>query len=174
MVRLTFIIFFQSRQGQGRGKEQGLCWAKWGRKAEVKKKINQYINIFLFSIKSVMCYVLICVLCYVGHSAPSSPRRQPLLHLDCKIAFVLHKDQGSRISLNIHHLCRKGHQQLLKPFESSFAFYFWRRESRRGEADQVFVQRLGNFFLSKLWPRGRVTLDSYPRYFRSTPFMGES
>ena len=38
MVRLTVIIFFQSRQGQGRGKEQGLCWAIWGRKAEVKKK----------------------------------------------------------------------------------------------------------------------------------------
>ena len=133
-----------------------------------------------------MCYVLICVLCYVGHSAPSSPRRQPLMHLDCKIAFVLHKDQGlcictfvlhkdqgSRISLNIHHLCRKGHQQLLRPLESSFAFYFWRRESRRGEADQVFVQRLGNFFLSKLWLRGRVTLDSYQRYFVQPPSWGK-
>ena len=138
-----------------------------------EEKINQYINIFFCFPLSVMCYVL-SVLCYVGHSAPSSPRRQPLLHLDCKIAFVLHKDQGSRISLNIHHLRRKGHQPLLRPFESSFAFYFWRRESRRGEADQVFVQRLGNFFLSKLWLRGRVTLDSYQRYFRSTPFMGES
>ena len=130
------------------------------------------INLFFCFALTVMCYVL-CVLCYVGHSAPSSPRRQPLLHLDCKIAFVLHKDQGSRISLNIHHLCRKGHQQLLKPFESSFAFYFWRRESRRGEADQVFVQRLGNFFLSKLWLRGRVTLDSYPRYFVQPPSWGK-
>ena len=69
----------------------------------MKKKINQYINIFLFSIKSVMCYVLICVLCYVGHSAPSSPRRQPLLHLDSKIAFVLHKDQGLCICTFVLH-----------------------------------------------------------------------
>ena len=122
----------------------------------MKKKSINILTFFGFSL-SVMCYVL-SVLCYVGHSAPSSPRRQPLLHLDCKIAFVLHKDQGSRISLNVHHLCRNGHQPLLRPFESSFAFYFWRRESRRGEADQVFVQRLGNFFLSKLWLRGRIPI----------------
>ena len=101
MVRLTVIIFFQFRQGQGRGKEQGLCWAIWGRKAEVKKKSINILTFFCFLL-SVMCYVL-CVLCYVGHSAPSSPRRQPLLHLDSKIAFVLHKDQGLCICTFVLH-----------------------------------------------------------------------
>ena len=42
------------------------------------------------------------------------------------------------------------HVTWMRPFETSFAFYFWREESRRRKVDQVFVECLENLILGMI------------------------
>ena len=66
--------------------------------------------------------------------------------LNWKIIMKLHFDQLINNLLGIVWL------SLVRPFEPSFAFHVRRGESRRGEADQVFVQCLENFgSQGKIW-----------------------
>ena len=65
-----------------------------------------------------------------------------------KIIMKQHFDQLINNLLRIVWLSRS----LVRPFEPSFAFHFWRGESRRGKVDQVFVQGLENFdSQGKIW-----------------------